>query len=234
MDTDLDDAHTDYTHAATRPVPAGCAESEADWRRRLQHDTPGGWLLAQNAMTRSLAGGRAIHLMHTTTALDAIRASGQLHVSTGCLLAALYCAPLTEEPSGLRPHNLGAYLLQTKPHTSTLVIEIRAAAPTPTKGIDYLRLGRLHLRTYLKHRSFLTGAEDSRLRGKALHQIRATAPFLDTLLACATGRRMRPDAFLDQLAAAARDLPFLGYLYFEVLSEYLMLHSTSTETRTYA
>lgn len=234
MDTELDDAHTDYTHPRTRPVAAGCTESEDDWRRRLQHDTPGGHLLAHSAMTQTLVGGGPIHLMHTTTAVDAIRSSGQLYASSGCLLAALYCAPLTETPTGLRPHNLGTYLLQTKPHTQTLMIKINPGAPAPAKGIDYLRLGRLHLRTYLDHRSFLTEAEDTRLRGKALHQIRATAPFLDTTLANATGRRTAPDAFVDQLADAVRTLPFLGYVYFEVLSEYLMLHSTSTETKTYA
>lgn len=141
MDIDLDDTHTDYTHPRTRPVPAGCTESEGDWRRRLQHDTPGGHLLAHNTMTQTLASGRPIHLMHTTSALDAIRASGQLYASSGCLLAALYCAPLAETPVGLRPHNLGAYLLQTKPHTQTLVIEITPTAPAPAKGIDYLRLG---------------------------------------------------------------------------------------------
>lgn len=234
MDTELDDAHTDYTSPRTRPVAAGCTESEGDWRRRLQHDTPGGSLLAHNAMTETLASGGPIRLMHTTTALDAIRASGQLYASSGCLLAALYCAPLTETSAGLRPHNLGTYLLRTKPHTRTLMIEIAPGAPAPAKGIDYLRLGRVHLRTYLDHSSFLTEAEDARLRGKVLQQIRATGPFLDTALANATGRRTAPDAFVDQLADAVRTLPFLGYLYFEVLSEYLMLHSTSTETKTYA
>jgi hypothetical protein len=162
VDTDLDDAHTDHTHPRTRPVAAGCTESEDDWRRRLQHDTPGGHLLAHNAMTQTLTSGRPLHLMHTTTALDAIRASGHLYASSGCLLAALYCAPLTETPAGLRPHNLGAYLLQTKPHTQTLMIEIRPTTPAPAKGIDYLRLGPLHLRTYLDDRSFLTEAEDPR------------------------------------------------------------------------
>jgi hypothetical protein len=234
VDTDLDDAHTDHTRAGTRPVPAGCAESEADWRRRLQHDTPGGWLLADNAMTRTLTSGRPIHLMHTTVALDAIRAGGQLYASSGCLLAALYCAPLTPVPAGLRPHNLGAYLLETKPHTRTLVIEIVPTAPAPAKGVDYLRLGRVHLHTYREHRLLLTEAEDTRLREGALRQIRTAAPFLDTLLANATGRRTPPDTFVDRLAAAVPALPFLGYLYFEVLSEYLMLHSTSTETKTYA
>ncbi|MER6318841.1 hypothetical protein ABT237_34545 [Streptomyces sp. NPDC001581] len=234
MDTDLDDAHTDYTHPRTRPVAAGCAESEDDWRRRLQHDTPGGHLLARNAMALELTSGRPIHLMHTTTALDAIRSSGQLYASSGCLLAALYCAPLTETPAGLRPHNLGAYLLQTKPHTRTLMIEITHTTPAPAKGIDYLRLGRLHLHTYLEHRSFLTEAEDLQLRERALHRIRTAAPFLDTVLANATGRRTTPGTFVDQLAAAVPGLPFLGYVYFEVLSEYLMLHSTSTETKALA
>ncbi|MFF3316718.1 hypothetical protein ACFYV5_14550 [Streptomyces sp. NPDC003035] len=234
MDTELDDAHTDYTSAATRPVPASLAESEADWRRRLRHDTPQGWLLTENTMTQTLVGGRAIHLMHTTTALDAIRASGQLYASSGCLLAALYCAPLTPEAGGLRPHNLGAYLLETKPHTRTLVIEITPAAPLPAKGIDYLRLGRVHLRTYLHHHSFLTQAEDARLRHTVLQRIRTAAPFLDLALANATGRRTLPEAFVDRLAAAVPQMPFLGYLYFEVLSEYLMLHSAARETRMYA
>ncbi|MFE9921346.1 hypothetical protein ACFYQA_07130 [Streptomyces sp. NPDC005774] len=185
-------------------------------------------------MTGLLTSGRPIHLMHTTTALDAIRSSGQLYASSGCLLAALYCAPLTETPDGLRPHNLGAYLLRTKPHTRTLMIEITPVGPAPAKGIDYLRLGRVHLRTYLDHRSFLTEAEDTQLRGKAVYQIRTAAPFLDTLLAGAAGHRTAPDAFVDRLAATVDTLPFLGYMYFEVLSEYLMLHSTSTETKTYA
>lgn len=231
---DLDDAHTDHTSDRTRPAPSGLAESEADWRRRLHHDTPGGWLLAANAMTRTLTSGGPIHLMHTTTALDAIRASGQLYASSGCLVAALYCAPLTPQPAGLRPHNLGAYLLRTKPYTRTLVIELAPAAPVPANGIDYLRLGRLHLRTYRRHRSFLTADEDSRLRRIALRQIHAAAPFLDIALANATGARTPAGKFVDQLAAVVTRMPFLGYLYFEVLSEYLMLHSTSTQTKTYA
>ncbi|MEU0119305.1 hypothetical protein ABZ137_37915 [Streptomyces bobili] len=234
MDTELDDAHTDYTHSRTRPMASGCAESEDDWRRYLQHDTPGGHLLAHNAMTGVLTSGRPIHLMHTTTALDAIRSSGQLYASSGCLLAALYCAPLTETPDGLRPHNLGAYLLRTKPHTRTLMIELAPTGPAPARGIDYLRLGPLHLHTYLDHRSFLTEAEDTQLRAKAVHQIRTAAPFLDALVAGAAGHRTAPDAFVDRLAATVPALPFLGYVYFEVLSEYLMLHSTSRETKTYA
>ncbi|MFC7220369.1 hypothetical protein ACFQLX_19695 [Streptomyces polyrhachis] len=233
MLTDWEYAHTDHTRGATRPEPAGLAASEADWRARLEQ-APNGWLLHSNAMTRTLASGGPIHLMHTTVALDAIRTSGRLYASTGCLAAALYCAPLTPEPAGLRPHNLGGYLLETKPHTRTLVFEIRPQAPVPPLGIDYLRLGGVHLRTYLAHRDLLTPAEDAGLRERAMARIRTAADFLDLLLRNAAGRRTPEAAFVDRLAATIPAFPFLGYLYFEVLSEYLMLHSTHPRTKEYA
>ncbi|MDY0814001.1 hypothetical protein [Kitasatospora purpeofusca] len=234
MQHEWDNAHTDHTGSATRPGPSGLAETKADWRRHLVHETPNGWLLSGNAMTQALTSGRPVHLMHTIVALDAIRASGQLYASTGCLAAALYCAPLAAEPAGLRPHNLGSYLLETKKHTRTLVFEITPDAPVPPKGIDYLRLGAVHLRTYLTHRNFLTEAEDAQLRRAALGRVRAAAPFLDTLLANATGHPTPDAEFIDRLAATVPTFPFLGYLYFEVVSEYLMLNSKTPETKAYA
>ncbi len=234
MHHEWDNAHTDHSSSATRPGPSGLTETEVDWHHYLAHETPNGWLLRGNSMTQALTSGRPVHLMHTTVALDAIRASGQLYASTGCLVAALYCAPLTAEPAGLRPHNLGSYLLETKKHTRTLVFEIAPDAPVPPKGIDYLRLGAIHLRTYLTLRSFLTEAEDAQLRRVVLGRVRAAAPFLDTLLANATGNPTPDAEFIDRLAATVPVLPFLGYLYFEVTSEYLMLNSKAPETKAYA
>ncbi|MER5625862.1 hypothetical protein [Streptosporangium sp. NPDC002544] len=235
---DWEHAHTDYVASTTRPGPAGLATSDADWRHHLEHDTPNGWLLRPdgNAMLRTLTSRQPIYLMHMTRALEAIRTSGQVSPSAGCLVGALYCAPLTAEPDGLRPHNLGAYLLETKRGTQQpLVIEIPRDTPMPAKGLDYLRLGGIHLRTYLTHRAFLTDAEDARLRLAAVDRVRTAAGFLDLLMAIACERVDIPDGeFVDRLAAAVPIFPYIGYLYFEVLSEYLLLHSTAPQTKAYA
>lgn len=229
-----DHAHTDYSpRRHPRPAPRGLAENEATWRSRLE-ETPNGWLLGAGSLLETLASGRPIYLMHTTTYLEAIRASRQLYQAAGCLVGALYCAPLTGEAAGLRPHNLGAWLLETKTDTRTVVFEVIPNGPVTAKGVDYLRLGDVHLRTYLAHRAFLTAAEDDQLRDAVVGRVRRVTRFLDILLAGACTVYLPEVPFLDQLAAAVPVVPFLGYLYFEVVAEYLMLHSTSPQTKTCA
>ncbi|MFE9933571.1 hypothetical protein [Streptomyces sp. NPDC005533] len=234
MRDEWEHAHTDYTLPAQRRSPASLADSEADWRDYLEHSTPNGWLIRNSAMTEALVGGKPLHLLHLTRGIDAIRTSGQVHVSAGCLVGALYCSPLTPQGEGLRPHNLGAYLMQTKPSTTPLVFEVTPDAPTRPKGIDYLHLGPIHLRTYLRYQNLLTPAEADQLDHAVLASLRAAAPFLDLALCNATGHATPAAQFIDQLADAIPHVPFLGYLYFEVLSEYLMLHSTTPETKAYA
>ncbi|MEU3255935.1 hypothetical protein [Streptomyces sp. NPDC006997] len=234
MRDEWEHVHTDYTRPAQRPAPASLAESEGDWRRYLEGDTPNGWLIQHSAMSEALVSGRPMYLLHTTKDIAAIRTSGELHVSTGCLVGALYCSPLTPQREGLRPHNLGAYLMQTKPGTTPMIFEVTPDAPIPTKGVDYLHLGAIHLRTYLRYQNFLTLAENDQLDHAVLTGLGAAAGFLDTALRNAVGRGTEAPEFIDQLAAAVPAVPFLGYLYFEVLSEYLMLHSMTPETKGYA
>ncbi|WP_371647998.1 MULTISPECIES: hypothetical protein [unclassified Streptomyces] len=224
-------AHTDYTVPAQRRIPASLADSEGDWRHYLERSTPNGWLIRHNAMTEALVSGQPMYLLHTTKDIDAIRTSRELHVSTGCLVGALYCSPLTSEPKGLRPHNLGAYLMRTKPSTTPMVFEVTPDAPIRPKGLDYLHLGAIHLRTYRRYQSFLTPAENEQLDRAVLAGLRAAAMFLDVALRNAAGHATPAPEFIDQLSDAAAHVPFLGYLYFEVLSEYLMLHSTTPETK---
>lgn len=234
MRDEWDRAHTDYTVPAQRQIPASLAESENDWRDHLERSTPNGWLIRDNAMTAALVSGKPMYLLHTTKDINAIRTSGQLHVSTGCLVGALYCSPLSSQREGLRPHNLGAYLMRTKPSTTPMVFEVIPDAPIRPKGVDYLHLGAIHLRTYLRYRSFLTPAENDQLDRTVLAGLRAAAVFLDVALRNAAGHATPAPEFIDQLSDAVPHVPFLGYLYFEVLSEYLMLHSATPETKTYA
>jgi hypothetical protein len=227
-------AHTDYTVPVQRRAPASLAESESDWRSYLETSTPNGWLIRHNAMIEALVSGEPLRLLHTTKDVDAIRASRQLHVSTGCLVGALYCSPLASWRGGLRPHNLGAYLMKTKPSATPLIIEVTPDAPIRPKGVDYLHLGAIHLRTYLRYQSFLAPAESDQLDRTVLAGLRGAAVFLDLALHNASGHTTAAPEFIDQLSDAVAHVPFLGYLYFEVLSEYLMLHSVTPETKTYA
>ncbi|GAA2900781.1 hypothetical protein GCM10010517_66460 [Streptosporangium fragile] len=231
VDPAWEDAHTDYgPDPRPCPSPRGLAVSDAEWRSFLENDTPNGWLLRSSTLLETLTSGRPIHLMHTTTYLESIRASRQLYQAAGCLVGALYCTPLTREPAGLRPHNLGTWLLDNKPGTHTIVFEVDPGRPMPAEGIDYLRLGGVHLRTYLDHQAFLTAAEDDQIRRAAVQRIRQASEYLDLLLAAACGTTPPTGHLLDRLAAAVNAVPFLGYLYFEAAAEYLMLHSTSRET----
>ncbi|WP_431777066.1 hypothetical protein [Streptomyces cucumeris] len=234
MRDEWEHAHTDYTMPVQRRMPASLAESESDWRHYLECSTPNGWLIQNNAMTETLVSGRPMYLLHTTKDIDAIRTSRQLHVSTGCLVGALYCSPLVSQRQGLRPHNLGAYLMRTKPSTTPMVFEVIPDAPIRPKGVDYLHLGAIHLRTYERYQSFLTLAENDQLDHAVLNGLRSAAVFLDVALRNAAGHATPAPEFIDQVSDAVAHVPFLGYLYFEVLSEYLMLHSVTPETKTYA
>ncbi|GII94397.1 hypothetical protein [Sinosporangium siamense] len=225
-------AHTDYSRGhQPRPVPRGLTADDSQWRSYLLQHTPNGWLLGAGSQLETLASGQPIYLMHTTAYLEAIRASSQIYQAPGCMVGALYCVLLTPGPSGLRPHNLGSWLLANKSHRNALVFEVAPGGPVPAKGIDYLRLGNVHLATYQDHRAFLTPAEDNQLRSSAVQRIRQADSVLDMLLAVACGADTPPDRVLNQLASVVPMVPFLGYLYFEVISEYLMLHSTGPRTR---
>ncbi|MEW1700829.1 hypothetical protein [Streptomyces sp. NPDC091278] len=231
MHDEWEHAHTDHTTPVQRRTPASLADSEGDWRHHLEHSAPNGWLIRNSAMTEALTSGKPMHLLHTTKNIDAIRTSRQLHVSTGCLVGALYCSPLTSQRQGLRPHNLGTYLMRTKPTTTPIVLEVVPDAPIPPRGIDYLQLGAIHLRIYERYQSFLTLAESDQLDRSVLTGLHSAARFLDIALRNATGHATAAPEFIDRLADAVSHVPFLGYLYFEVLSEYLMLHSTTPETK---
>jgi hypothetical protein len=148
--------------------------------------------------------------------------------------------------SGFRMHNLGAYVLDREAPAFVARMNLAGHQPTPLifevtlprqayrglAGIDYLRLGSIHLQIHSRLEYLLSKAERHRLRETVVSRTKNSTAFLALAAGVAyEGARVRPETFLHLLDEAIPRLPILGYLYFEALAEYLMLHSTSRLTR---
>lgn len=215
------------------------------WDARLEA-TPNGALLRENALFDALGGSSKLHLLHVTHALEEISEHGVLYPSGGCLVGSIYCAPLTATDSGFRVHNLGRYILTREAPAFTARMSTRGRTPTPLifeltapshsyrglAGIDYLRLGTIHLQIYTHLEYLLSKTERHHLREAIVSRTKNSTAFLALAAAIAYhGAAVAPSQFLQVLHETIPRLPILGYLYFEALSEYLMLHSTSGTTR---
>ncbi|MFI1865252.1 hypothetical protein [Streptomyces jumonjinensis] len=221
------------------------AERTAAWRTRLADETPNGALLRENAMFDALRGGR-LHLLHVTTALKEISRQGVLYPSGGCLVGSVYCTPLTPVGDAFRIHNLASCIVAQRasgppavnggPDSAPGLLIVEIAMPPRAyrglAGVDYLRLGSIHLETYRQLEYLLSGDDRRRLRETVVGRVRSSADFLALATAIAhQGVRGAGDEFLGLLDATIPRLPIVGYLFFEALSEYLMLHSRSRRTR---
>ncbi|MGM9468458.1 hypothetical protein [Streptomyces murinus] len=245
------DAHVSYF----TPIPAGqgvadsfgpLAEQATAWHTRLTETAPNGTLLVDNSMFEALRSADTLHLLHVTQSLDHITRHGALRPSGGCLVGSVYCAPLTPTTDGLRMHNLAEYIL-TKEAPATVARSLllgRTTTPLVLKvrlpqhvyrgltGIDYLRLGAIHLRNYLDREFLLSRDERYLLRDTVVGRVRNSADFLQ--LAAALAVKPEPtehEAFPHLLSETIARLPVMGYIYFEALSEYLMLYSRSAHTQ---
>lgn len=216
------------------------------WEQRLAEETPNGHLMRSNGLFDALAGHGKLHLLHVTNSLEQINRQGVLYPSGGCLLGSVYCAPLTQVDDGFRMHNLGEYVLTREapaflarrgisdrtPAPLIFEIDVPPQAYRGLAGVDYLRLGSIHLRIYSHLEYLLSKAERHQLKETVVARVKNSAAFI--ALACTIahqGVTVSTDRFLRALHEAIPRMPILGYLYFEVLSEYLMLHSTSERTR---
>lgn len=227
---------------ATDPL----AEQAAAWEARLAEETPHGALLRSNALFDALNSSTRLHLLHVTHALEEINEHGVLYPSGGCLVGSIYCAPLTSDDQGFRMHNLASYVLNREAPAFLKRIGKPEARPTPLlfevdvprqayrglAGVDYLRLGAIHLSIYSHLEYLLSKAERHQLRETITSRTKNSASFLALASTIAhTGATVAAESFLQLLDETIPRLPILGYVYFEALAEYLMLHSTSDETR---
>ncbi|WP_042419691.1 hypothetical protein [Streptacidiphilus anmyonensis] len=243
------DAHAffDTSLIPTMPNPDDPLGAQtAAWNDRLAIGTPNGHLLRRNSLFDALSGGGKLHLLHVTHALEEITRNGVLYPSGGCLVGSIYCAPLAVTEQGFRPHNLGSYVLgreapafltrigepDRKPTPLIFELNLPPQAYQGLAGIDYLRLGSIHLAIYSHLEYLLSKAERHQLRETVVSRAKNSTAFLALAAAIAyQGVVVSPAAFLRQLDETIPRLPILGYLYFEALSEYVMLHSNSPRTQ---
>lgn len=223
--------------------------AEYKWRKLLLDETPNGKLITNNSFFSSLNKNKKIYFMHITTNLDGMLKSGNLYPSGGCLVGGIYCTPLFEENGKLRLHNLGDYILYHEAPQSlgggrinsdiidSLIIEVTLPdhARNNCIGIDYLRLGNIHLQIYRELEYLLSQKEQYMLYEKIIIRIKNSIEFLSMCnKAFYANQYSNTPLFFKLLTETIDQLPILGYLYFEVVAEYLLLHQDDSETQKYA
>lgn len=158
----------------------------------MLNKTPNGELLSRNSLFDMLGHDRRLYLLHVTNATESITQHGALYPSGGCLVGSIYCAPLIREPGGFRMHNLGEYVLTREAPAFVRDLDADRRAPTPLvieitmppdayrglAGIDYLRLGEIHLQIFLHLEYLLSRAERHRIRAAIVSRVRNSMAFL--------------------------------------------------------
>lgn len=215
-------------------------EREIEWRKKLI-SAPNGELLKENKMFDTIQNSRKTYLLHITTKLDQILANKVAYSSAGCLVGSIYSTPLTKNGSGkLSLHNLGNYILKnearnaikskkTNAKIAPLVIEVQKNPSSNQSliGIDYTQLGEIHFKIYENLKYLLSKEESFRLEKIVVERIKDSVKLLSS--ANQIYRKQNKPAAPDFLKIAAQSvsrLPILGYLYFEAISEYVMLYGT--------
>lgn len=212
--------------------------SEIEWRKELLK-SPNGHLLTKNAFFDSM-NDNVIWLAHVTSSLDKIQESGSLHPSGGCLVGSIYSVPAYhQENDQFKMHNLGEWIyLKEAPiaigesdlaNLDVLLFKIdrtnsQSARPI---GIDYTRLGQFHFENYMELKYLLTRKERHELEDIIEQRIKHSAGFLSEANRLLRQSELDLDEsvdFIDKYCRYVKELPILGYFYFEVLVDYIMYY----------
>jgi hypothetical protein len=223
-------------------------EDDYRWRRFLARKTPNGKLLTKNSFFRNLSSSNHIYLAHITFNLNEIEKKRFIFPSGGCLVGSVYCTPLF--PVGwenrLRIHNLGEYIYEKEAplvgknqySRTPRILVIKMHLPQKYNrnmiGINYLSLGDIHLSIYKQLEYLLSSREKLSLEEKICFQVKQSIDFLSFCRnVWLRGTKVDERIFFRKLIRAIELLPILGYLYFEALSEYIMLYQDNPEAKKY-
>lgn len=208
-----------------------------EWRNLLLK-APHGQLLVNNSFFSELKK-KEVNLLHITTKLDEILETKSLYSSGGCLIGSIYCTPLYNKDHKLHLSNLGDYLInhETKMalgccHSDQIVTPLIIKVKNTKQGnpsmlgIDYMKLGNVHFDIYFEMKYLLSKEEQFDLENDIVERIRKNVKFLRLCEMKQRGTlKISSKDFINELVEAIDGIPYLGYIYFEVVSEYLMLFS---------
>jgi hypothetical protein len=144
-----------------------------------------------------------------------------------------------------RIHNLGEYIYNKEAPRATYIqesgsdakvlileIDIPKRAHDNLIGIDYTKLGNVHLCLYKELEYLLSFRERVNLQEIVINKIKQSLSLLNlSSNAYYNHKKVDTNIFFDLLLAAIDHLPILGYLYFEAVAEYLMLFEDNKEAQ---
>lgn len=227
-------AHVSYDDYTVDPLNSG----ERYWKDLLLK-SPHGQLLTSNSLFSELQK-KEVNLLHITNRMDEILSTKSLYSSGGCLVGSVYCTPLYSRGNKLYLSNLGDYILNHESKMvlaecpnknkiiTPLIIKVKnnRRSNTSILGVDYTKLGNIHFDIYTELKYLLSKDEQFNLENDVVERIKKSIKFL-RLCKTKPGKifSISPEEFINELVKTIDSLPYMGYVYFEVVSEYLMLFS---------
>lgn len=221
--------------------------SELEWRKELLK-TPNGHLLTKNSFFDSM-NNDVTWLAHVTSSLDKIEESGVLYPSGGCLVGSVYSVPAYALRDGsFRMHNLGEWIYfkeapiamgDKASDLDILLFKIKQPQHRNTHpiGIDYTKLGQFHFENYMELRYLLTRKERHELEDVIEQRIKHSAGFLSEANRLVLQGELSFEesvAFIDKYCRYVKELPILGYFYFETLVDYILYFQDDDVSRRFA
>ncbi|MBT9168892.1 MAG: hypothetical protein DDT19_02242 [Syntrophomonadaceae bacterium] len=221
---------------------------EFNWRKRVINKAPHGNLLLNNSFFKTIKDNEIIYLAHITPNLHNILENNILFPSSGCLVGSIYCVPVRKEGEKLFLHNLGKYIYQIETprylnkklwdKIGILLIEIQIPEVSRNNliGIDYLRLGDIHFNIYRELEYLLSSKERYLLEEICTSRIRESLEYLSL---CNKAyyynqtQKVDPIKFFRTFHETIKNLPILGYFWFEILSEFIMLYQNNQLSKKY-
>lgn len=186
---------------------------------------PNSKLLRQNALFDALIHDKIL-FSHQTTKIDQILATKTLSCGWGCLGPAVYTTPIYKRGGKLFRDNLFDKVLSHQDSTkmTELIIEVKNIKSSRYLwGMNYLLAGQA-----LFEIAQLSPIKNTREYNQSVnHAIELRHVIYNRKLLSGT---QDTKSYINSLSFLARQYPFIAFIYYEALSQIVMLSATDTET----